>query len=167
MDPNQLPAGNGPLVPQLLDYQALSQMSDQDIFALFGIRDIFIQEIDFAGLAAAGTATGSFTVQQDANFLWQYGMYFADIAAAAQTDSTRVIPLVSVIITDEGSGRQLMQSAVPVPSLFGTGEMPLILPTPRFFRAQTQVSVSVTNFDAAATYNLKLSLLGTKFFKFS
>lgn len=152
---------------QLPDYQTLASMSDQQLTQLFGIRDDYTYTLNFASLAGTATATGQFTVEADSNFLWQEAAYFADIAAAIQTDSSRVIPLVTVTIQDSGSGRQLMNAATPIPSLFGTGALPFLLPTPRFFRAQTTVSVNVVNLTAATTYNLRLSFIGTKFFRFA
>lgn len=148
-------------------YDVLAQMSDQQLTNLFGVRDFFTYELDFGIVAPAGVASSSFTVQADSNFLWQYGGFFADIAGAAQTDGTRVIPLMTAVILDTSSGRQLMSSTVPVPTLFGDGRLPFLLPSPRFFRAQTQVTVNVQNFDVAASYSLKLSFIGTKFFKFA
>ena len=152
----------------LPDYNTLSKMTAEQLDQVFGVRDIFTYEIDFPALAAAGgTATGSFTVQADSNFLWERACYFADVAAAAQTNDSRVVPLVTCSIQDGGSGRKLMAAEVPIPSIFGIGNEPFDLPTPRFFRAQTQVIVSVTNFSAATAYNLRLSFIGTKFFKFA
>lgn len=157
-----------PSTQELPDYRTLSEMTDAQLTEIFGVRDFFTYDLDFASLAAnGGTAQSSFTVQADSNFLWQYGCMFADVAAAAQTDSGRIIPLVSLTITDSSSGRQLMSSNTPLTSLFGWGELPFLLPTPRFFRAQTQVNVSLLNFSAASTYNIKLSFIGTKFFKFA
>jgi len=126
------------------------------------IKEFFTYELDFASLASGTSDSGSFNIQADSDFVLQKLGYFADIAAAAQTDSTRVIPLVSLTITDTGSGRQLMSSATPIPSIFGTGQLPFILPTPRLFQARSNVAVTVQNFDAAATYNLKLSFIGYK-----
>ncbi len=152
---------------QLPDFLTLSQMSDQDLTKLFGVRDFYVYELDFAALAAAGVASNSFTVQTDSNFLWQEACVVADIAAAGQTNNTRVLPLVTCVIQDTSSGRQLMSGPVPIPSIFGYGSEPYVLPSPRFFRANTQVTVSLTNYDAANTYNLKLQFIGTKFFKFA
>lgn len=149
-------------------FEILSKMSDKQLTDLFGVRDFFTYEIDFTAIAAAGgTSQNSFTVQADSNFLWQYGAQVTDIAAAAYTESTRPVPLLQCTIQDASSGRQLMSNAVPVSSLFGTGQLPFLLPSPRFFRAQTQVTVNLVNFSAATIYNIKLSFIGTKFFKFS
>lgn len=151
----------------LPDYATLTRMTDKELSDLFGVRDFFIYEIDFSALAAAGTATGSFNVQSDSNFLWQYGCMSADIGGAAQLDGTRVIPLVSATLQDQSSGRQLMTSNVPVSAFFGYGSLPFLLPTPRFFRAQTTVTLSLLNYSTGSTYNLKFSFIGTKFFKFA
>lgn len=126
------------------------------------VKEFFTYELDFAAVANGSSASSSFNIQADSDFVLQKLAYFADIAAAAQTANTRVIPLMTTVITDTGSGRQLMSAAVPVVSLFGTGELPFILPTPRLFQARSNVSVTVANFDAAATYNLKLSFIGYK-----
>lgn len=152
----------------LPSYDELSQMTDQQLTNIFGVRDFFTYNVEFSGIAAAGgTAQQDFTVMSDSNFLWQYGAFFADVAGAAQDDSTRVIPDVVVMIQDQSSGRNLMAAPVQVTSIFGTGQLPFLLPTPRFFRAQTQVVISVTNNSAATIYDLELNFIGTKFFKFA
>lgn len=148
-------------------FDTLAQMDDKQLQALFGIRDFFVYELDFTALAAAGTATGSFTVQADSNFLWQYGAYYADKANDGTTVANQEVAGCTVTIQDQSSGRQLMSAAVPVPSIFGNGNLPFLLPTPRFFRAQTQVSVNIANITDAITYTrVMLQFIGTKFYKF-
>lgn len=130
------------------------------------IKDFFTYEVDFtAGIAAGATGNGSFTVQADSDFQWLKACFFADIAVAVQTNDSRVIPLATVLITDQGSGRQLMSAAVPIPSIFGTGQIPFILPVPKIFASKSTVGVSVVNFSAATTYNIRLSFIGVKIFK--
>lgn len=137
---------------------------EQNIQQAYVYKDFFAYELDFPALAPGNSQTGSINVQADSDFIWSKGCYFADIAAAAQADATRIIPLCSVLITDSGAGRQLMNGSVPVPSMFGTGELPFILPMQRIFRSQSVITVQVTNFDAAVTYNLRLSFIGLKGF---
>lgn len=67
-------------------------------------------------------------------------------------------------IQDTGSGRNLMNTAVPVASIFGTGQLPFILPRQRIFLANATVNVTLTNFDVAADYDLYLSFIGEKGF---
>ncbi|MGD9590844.1 MAG: hypothetical protein AB7Q37_18740 [Pyrinomonadaceae bacterium] len=128
-------------------------------------REFFIYQQDFAGLAAGATMVGNIQIQADSDFLLRKLTYFADIAGAAQTDSGRVIPLVSLQITDTGSGRFLMERSVPITDLFGTGELPFIIPTPKLFTARAVVSLQVSNFSAATDYNLRLSFIGEKLYR--
>ncbi len=129
------------------------------------IKDFYVYEEDFSALTSGATALGSINIQADSDFVVQKLTYFADIAAGAQLDSTRIIPLVSIQITDSGSGRNLMEAPVALSNIFGTGELPFILPQPKLFLARSTISISVTNFDAAVTYNLRLSLIGYKVFR--
>ena len=140
----------------------------QDQFAIGGrqyvARDYYVYEEDFAAASfTAGAAlNGSIEIQADSDFVWQKASFFADIAAAAQTDSSRVLPLSTVQLIDTGSGRNLFENAVPVPSVYGTGELPFVLPIPRLFFARSTIQVQVTNFSAATAYGLRLSFIGYK-----
>lgn len=128
-------------------------------------QDFYVYTINQT-VTAGGTGNGSFLVDADSDFKLQKLTYFADIAVAAQTQSTRVIPLVSVLITVTSSGRAMSSAAVPIPSIFGTGEIPFILPTPKLFPAKATISVAFSNFDTANAYNLKLAFIGAKVFKY-
>lgn len=128
-------------------------------------KDFFTYNAIFSGLAASASATQNILIEASSSFLWQKSQFFADIALAAQTDSTRVIPLVTVLIVDSGSGRQIMDVPVPIASLFGTGEYPYILPLPKLYVARTNIAITVQNFSAATTYNIRLSLTGMKVFQ--
>lgn len=147
-------------------YNMAAGMTDTQLKQMFGTRDYYIYELDFLAVAPAGTPQSSFTIQADSNFIWQYGCYWADIAAATETNNTRVLPNITTMIQDTGSGRQLASNPVPVPSQFGWGQDVYELPTPRLFMANSQVTVNLVNFDAAVTYNLRLQFIGTKLYKF-
>ena len=124
--------------------------------------DFFTYELDFSNLSNGTSATKSINVQADADFVLEKTAYMADLAAAAQTDSGRVVPLVTVLITDTGSGRQFMDNATPIPSLFGDGRLPFVLPEPRLFFARSTISVQVANYSSGSTYGLRLSFIGYK-----
>lgn len=127
-------------------------------------RDYYVYSLTFSSLANGASATGNINIQAEADFVLQKMTYFADIAAAVQTDSSRVIPLITVQITDTGAGRNLADNAVPVSTIFGTGEIPFILPNPKLFRAKSTLTISVANFSASTTYNLRLAFIGHKKF---
>ena len=129
------------------------------------LKDFFIYAIEFTTLAAGATATGNIQIQADADFEVQKLSYFADIAGAAQTVTTQVVPLTTVLIVDAGSGRQIMNESIAVGALFGDGRIPFILPTPRVFAARSNITFTVANFSSATTYRLRLNLIGTKLFQ--
>jgi len=131
------------------------------------LRDFFIYGTGVVTMAAAATGNATIQVQADAAFELQKLAFFADIAGAAQTDSTRVLPLVTVQITDQGSGRQLFSVAVPIPAMMGDGTMPFILPVTKIFAANSAISLDFVNYSAATTYNVRTLLIGSKIFNFS
>ena len=130
------------------------------------VEDLFSYTVFFDDLANGTTQNGNIQIQADSDFKWIKGEYFADIAGAAQTADSLVVPLVTVQITDSGSGRQLNNEPVPVSSLFGTGQLPYINPIPRIFKARSNIAFQVANFSAATTYDLRLVLTGTKVFEY-
>ena len=127
-------------------------------------KDFFVYQIDFAAIAAAGVGVGNISIQADSDFRLEKTVAFAAIAAAGQTASSLVLPLMTVLLTDTTSGRQLSSGAVPIPSMFGTATDPFIWETPHIFGARSTLTVNVTNFDAANTYVLRLSFIGTKLY---
>lgn len=126
--------------------------------------DYYVYNATFAALAPGDSASAIIAIEADANFVWMKTSGFADIAAAAQTYDNRVVPLVSLQITDTGSGRQLFNGETAWSNVVGWGEIPYILPLRRKFKANSSFRVQVTNFDTAITYNLRLSFSGYKDF---
>jgi len=127
-------------------------------------RDFFVYDTVHSAIVAGTSNTQTIQINADSDFQIEKLTFFADIAAAGQTASSRVIPLVTVLLVDTGSGRQFSDQAVPVNSLFGTGEIPFVLKQPKILLARTSLSVTVANFDAANTYNIRLSFIGSKLF---
>lgn len=128
-------------------------------------KDFYYYKAIVSTLAAAGSATSIINIEANSDFIWLKSAYFADVAGAAQTDSTRVIPLVRVAITDSGSGRQLQNLPIPIASMGGHEGLPLNLPVPREFQKNSNISITFTNYSAATTYaNVELTLIGYKKF---
>lgn len=128
------------------------------------LLDWYVYNVLFTAIAPAGVQTQNVAIEADANFILVKLSGFADIAAAAQTYNTRVVPLVTLQITDTGSGRNLLNGDTAWSNIVGWGEIPYILPIRRKFKANSTIRVQATNFDAAATYNLRLSFSGIKDF---
>lgn len=129
------------------------------------VKAFYAYSVNFAALAAGANTTLSFNIEADSDFQLEELTYFSDIATAIQTDSSRVIPLLKLLITDTGSGRQFMDADQPINNIAGTGDRPFILPQPKIFPARSTVQVKATNFSAATTYNTVISFIGTKLYK--
>lgn len=133
------------------------------------VPDFFAYNIDFntaagSNIAAGAVANGSFTVQAGQYFLWQQATYWADTAQATQTDSTRLLALCTVALTDTNSGKNLTNTAVMIPSLFGTAMEPFVLPNPRLCMPQSVIGAQVTNITAGVNYNVRLTFIGLALF---
>lgn len=130
-------------------------------------EDYTAYEVDFtsANLTNGATLNGAIQIQADSYFKWTKAAFYADIGGAVFTDSTRPIPQVTVQIQDSGSGRVLFNQAVPVVNVFGTGQLPFILPIPRIFMPRSSLALQVANYSTASAYNLRLTLIGTKIFQ--
>jgi hypothetical protein len=81
------------------------------------------------------------------------------------TNTTLTLPAVTVLMTDTGTGRQWSDTAVPMASLFGTGQLPFILPITKRLAAKSQLSVQVFNlFSAQDIAKISLSFIGRKIY---
>lgn len=129
-------------------------------------RDFFVYGINFASLAAAASNEAAIQIQADSEFEVQKLAFFADIAGAVQTESTRVLPLMTIQVTDTGTGRQMFSLPIPIPAIMGDGRIPFILPTTKVFSASSAVLVSVTNYSAATAYLLRVLMIGAKIFRY-
>lgn len=128
------------------------------------VKDFFSYELVYAALANGETATQNIQIEVQSDFMWQKAAVYADIAGAAQTQSSQVMPLCTVLIQDSGSNRQFQNVASPLTNLFGFGYSPFILPLPRVFGARSNIAVTLANISNAMTYNIRLSFIGTKLF---
>lgn len=127
-------------------------------------KEFFVYSATFTALAAGTTATAQIPVQADSDFVLEKMTYFAHLAGAAQTAATRVIPNWTLQITDTGSNRLLSDFQIFIPAMFGTGEIPFILPQPKVFRANSVIQLNVTSAEAANAYTLQVAFVGHKIF---
>lgn len=129
-------------------------------------KDFYVYGIEFLELAAETTANGQIQIQADSDFELQKLTHFTDIANANETEATRVLPLVTMQITDTGTGRQVFSIPVPIPAIAGDGRIPFILSTPKLFTRNASVSFQVSNYSPATAYNVRFQLIGAKIFAY-
>lgn len=134
-------------------------------------RDFYVYEAGVTNLPVSAQATDTIQIEADSNFILQKLSQFSvsnglngnlDVATtvlltSGLTAQQRVLPNVGIQLVDTGSGRQLMQNPIPIPSLFGTGELPFILPNPRLFMRNSTIQVIFTNFDSVNAYDIRLA----------
>lgn len=101
--------------------------------------------------STAPTATGTINLDADSDFYCIGLSYAASIADAALTESGNVLPLVRLLITDTGSGKALMNQALPLYAFMGDGKRPYRLARPRVFLANATIQLSFTSFVAVGT----------------
>jgi hypothetical protein len=126
-------------------------------------RDFFMFNIDFLNIAAAGgTATGTFLVPSDSDFLI---VALTGTAVDPANEATAVAQsALTLAITDTGSGRQLQNRASAFPNLVGTGQLPGFMPYPKFIDRSSEVSATIVNNSLAAAARVRLSFIGFKIF---
>jgi hypothetical protein len=113
-------------------------------------------------LAAVGEESTVLRIESATDFLWFKSTYHTEIdPAAALTDQTRIIPLVDVQIQVSGADRNLFQAPTPIPNVFGTGQIPFVLPSPMVLLANSEVRFDFTSRDPRAL-RLTLNLIGLK-----
>jgi hypothetical protein len=113
--------------------------------------DLTYYQTVVSALAPSTSAPSQINIDAGTDFYWVATTYQADIGEAAQTESSIVIPLVTVIITDTGSQRQLMNAAVPITTIAGPGERPYRLILPRLFRANSIITFNWTSYVTSGT----------------
>ena len=130
-------------------------------------KDFFVYSANFTAFAFGTNQQKNIPISDDSDFVIIKTCFWVDDGIGSKyTPTTRQIPNILILLTDTGSGRQLMDTAQPVYNLFGTAENPFILPVPKLLKRRTVLQVSATNQEiAAATYRMTLSFIGVKIFK--
>lgn len=120
-----------------------------------------------ASLPSGSSQSVVITFDQDSDFDWHSAVYFVDLASAAITDGARPIPLITINMVDTGSGRQLINSPIPIDAIGGyKSSEPFKLPINRNFQPNATLRFTFSNYSASTTYtNLYYVLHGTKTFK--
>ena len=127
-------------------------------------RDFYVYEAETIAIAVGASTNDTISIEADSDFILQKLTYLATVGDVQSTDATRIIPNVLIQITDTGSGRQLMQDAIPVSSFFGSGMLPFILPNPRLFMRNSTIQIAYTSFETAAVDDVRLAFIGYKIY---
>jgi len=131
-------------------------------------KDVYTYASTVIDIPFSETRDDSINIQADADFIiHKLTMFAIDRALptlSQQTDATRIIPNVTVQLTDQGSGRQLFNQPVHIGSIFGTGSLPFILPAPRRIASNSVLALNYENLSTTVSYDIYLSFVGLKYY---
>ena len=122
-------------------------------------RDFYVYSVPFGAVASLESKTAAINIEADSDFEVQ--KLTTTSQGALGYDGN---PEATVTILDTGAGRNLMNTAIPLTSLFGTGELPFILPTPKLFLARSTISLTLTNYGGDDMDEIWLNFIGRKIF---
>lgn len=121
----------------------------------------------FGPMTAALAQNQQVVVPNDSDFECRRIMYHIDAAAAQFVVAAAIIPNVTIMIQDSGSGRNLLNNAAPLASVAcaESAIAPVDLAWPKIFARNSTITITLTNFDAAATTNnIRITMAGRKIF---
>lgn len=127
--------------------------------------DFFVYNTEFSNVLAGTSQTNTINIQSDSDFeVQKLTALILNVNSAPY--SSLDVDNIRVLIVDTGTGRQLSDVAVPIDSMFGTGQLPFILPNTKLFKARSVISVQVTNSMSGYNYStIMLSFIGRKVFR--
>lgn len=142
--------------------KAIPTMDNQKYLA----RDYFTYELDsVVALAPAGSVNLSQSIDTDSDFYWTKGAIFVDVANDGTTWDLQQVPNLLITVTDGTTGRSMSNAPVPVANLFGTAQLPFILPVAKYFGARSLIQLVVSNPTDNITYSsIRFSFHGVKAF---
>lgn len=138
--------------------------STNDPYVVPGPRDFYSYTQRTAIAGGVGiTTSATYQIEADSYFYMNGLSYMTDQALADTGGWTLILaPLVTVVMFDSGSGRQLMANPTPLNNIASAQSgVPFRLPKPRRFAPTSQITVTFVNYSANA-YNISLTLSGFK-----
>jgi hypothetical protein len=119
-------------------------------------------------IAISGTVTVLIPVQEDAVFVAEYLTFSYDDQVPVHGDvSSDSVSIFTLLITDTGSARQMMDRATHQLNITGTGQRPHYLAVSKHFRPNSSIQIVVVNLDATTAHNFQLTIGGFKAYKYS
>lgn len=120
----------------------------------------YAYNVTFTALAAAGSATQIVNIAANADFCLLSLSHRANVAAAGQTVSNKTAPLCRLLVTDSGSNEQFTAQAVDLENYSTNDAKENVLAYPRIISGRSTLTVQLTNYDAAQTYNVDIMFEG-------
>jgi len=114
----------------------------------------------FSSLTAGASQTNIINITANADFIATGFHHRANVAAGAQNVSTKVAPLVRMLVTDSGSNEQFTNVAVDLENYSTNGNIINSLPYPRIISGRSSLTIALTSYEASNTLNIDIMLEG-------
>lgn len=125
-------------------------------------RDYFAYSLTVANLLAGTAVQPNLAMSDDSHFLMDY---ITGVAANPANPSVQfATPALTLLIVDQGAGRQLENQAVHWGTTVGSAQLPFPTPWPKFFNRGATVQIQLANLDAVQAYTIWITLHGFKIF---
>lgn len=127
-------------------------------------RDYFTYElVTTTALAPGASVPLTVTIDSDGDFFWTKGCVYVDSANDGTTEANKLVPALTVLITDGTTQRNMSNVPVAVANLFGSAQLPFILPVAKYFAGRALITLQVANISDNTTYSsIRFSLHGVK-----
>lgn len=129
-------------------------------------QQFFSYNAVFQNVVSGASPIYTLTIQADSDFEVQKltGVVLYNFTSP-DTATTLAVPAVSVMINDAGTANPWMDQPVPVYSLFGSGQLPFVLPNPKLIRRTKQLVIQLyNNFTAQDLRYVALSFIGRRLY---
>jgi hypothetical protein len=109
------------------------------------------------GAAAGTTLTATQQIEAGHHFVIQQLIFDCRLAATPDLN-----PSITVQIVDLSANLPMFDRPLPISSMFGTSQLPFVLPVPRRFRANGGIQATVVNVAVGAARDVTLIFAGQK-----
>lgn len=145
-------------IAQSSTYLTLYARQNQEIQ---GIEE-FGYSVEIDNIASGATATGTFQVLSDSDFVCTY---LTGCSVATATGIVDAVPQALLQITDTGSGKTFFNQPSFMGLITGQGGYPFLLAAPRLIAPNTNIQYQVTNLlGAGNTRNYFLTMIGARIY---
>lgn len=127
--------------------------------------DYYMYPINFGSIVAGATTNATVQVMADSQFEWMRATVQGNIHGGSEPFSDSTLVPITIFITDTGSGRQIMQQALPVNLIAGSGRLPFMNPEDRIFQPSATIQVTAVSYGASQYDNIWFCFQGRKIFK--
>ena len=120
----------------------------------------YAYNLTFSSLAAGASATQTVNIAANADFIVTGLHHRANVAAAAQTVSSKTAPLARILVTDSGSNEQFTNAAVDLENYSTNGNIINKFDYPRIVSGRSTLTVQLSSYEAANTLNIDIVFEG-------